>query len=175
MEIIIPRHVVETILDYSRSAYPKEFFAYLKGDMTKNQATIRKVYYHPVLSTKKSVQLLPSLETSQHGLIGTAHSHPNGHLAPSRADLHVFSNFPANIICDKEKIRVFDKDGKEVHYKISEESIKLSEEDELHAKIFIEAINERQQWVSSYQSSLMMIVFAILVIIMTLVFSFRLV
>ncbi len=174
MEIIIPRHVVESILDYSKSAHPKEFFAYLKGDMTKSQVTIRRVYYHPVLSTKKSVQLLPSLETSQHGLIGTAHSHPNGYLIPSRADLQVFSNFPANIICDREKIRVFNKEGKEVHYKISEETIKQSEEDELHAKIFIEAINERQQWVSSYQSSIMMIVFAVLVILMTLIFSFRL-
>lgn len=173
MKIIIPKDVINTLNEYAAAAHPKEFFAFLKGKVDNGKTIVEQVYYHPILSTDKSVSILPSLETHQHGIVGTAHSHPNSNLRPSKADLLVFSKFPINLILDSQKFRAYDNYGKEVHYTLIEKTHEETEIDRLHARIFYEVINEREKWLSSYQSSILLILFAAFMILLILSYTIQ--
>lgn len=173
MKIIIPKDVINTLNEYAAAAHPKEFFAFLKGNIRDGKAIVEQAYYHPILSTDKSVSILPSLETHEHGIIGTAHSHPNSYLRPSKADLQVFSGFPVNLIMDSQKFRVYDNAGKEAHYTLIEKKREDTDIDKLHARIFFEAISERDRWQSSYQSSILLIIFAAVMVLLLLIYSLQ--
>ncbi len=173
MDVTISKAAVKSMLDFSRKAYPKEFFAYLRGNASRGRVTIERIYYHPAVSSKKDVALLPSMETNIHGVIGTAHSHPNGHLHPSKADLQTFSSFPVNIITDREQFRVFDKEGKEVPFKLKEMPDAGDDMDRIHTEIYFEALRERKDWGSARQNAFFMALSAALMILLILVLSLR--
>jgi len=88
MPIQIPRSVLELILHSSRSAYPNEFGAMIRGGGNR----IKEVLLLPgtVQGKKFASFRLNMLPLDSHA-IGVVHSHPSGSNRPSQADLQMFS------------------------------------------------------------------------------------
>jgi len=90
MPILIPLSVFELFLHASRSAYPNEFGALIRGEGAK----VKELLLLPGTIQGKSfasfsMHMLPIDSKA----IGVAHSHPSGSFRPSEADLHMFSKY----------------------------------------------------------------------------------
>jgi proteasome lid subunit RPN8/RPN11 len=92
MTVLIPRPVLELILHASRSAYPNEFGALIRGEADERGARIKELLLLPGTVQGKGfasfrLHMLPLDSRS----IGVVHSHPSGNKRPSEADLLMFS------------------------------------------------------------------------------------
>ena len=88
MAILIPRPVLELILHASRSSYPNEFGAMIRGDGNR----IKELLLIPrTIGTRRSAHFDMTMLPLDSKSIGVIHSHPSGSNRPSEADLHMFS------------------------------------------------------------------------------------
>jgi len=88
MPILIPRGVLELILHASRSSYPSEFGAMIRGEGNR----IKEVLLLPgTLQGKRSAHFRLDMLPLDSNAIGVVHSHPSGSNRPSEADLQMFS------------------------------------------------------------------------------------
>ena len=88
MAVQIPRSVLELILHASRSSYPNEFGAMIRGEGNR----IKELLLLPGTvqgrtSASFNLHMLPLDSKS----IGVVHSHPSGSFRPSEADLQMFA------------------------------------------------------------------------------------
>lgn len=121
--LLVEDSVFKDIQELARSAYPKEFVAFLHGYVKKTSFNNKPIYAAVVdgldiinykanhNSTNFNLYDLPTM----HGTVGTVHSHP-GLARPSRADLRLFSKFGwVHLIIGKpynlQNTRCFDKLG----------------------------------------------------------------
>jgi proteasome lid subunit RPN8/RPN11 len=86
--VIIHKEVVDSILTYSRSAYPREGILLLRGKSKKGVLEIESLVIPPMAThgegfSSFSFWMLP-IDLS---FVGVAHSHPSGHAVPSHQDL----------------------------------------------------------------------------------------
>jgi proteasome lid subunit RPN8/RPN11 len=87
-KVEIPRGVLELILHASRSSYPNEFAALLRGEgMRIKEALLLPGTLQGRRSASINLNMLPIDSRS----IGSVHSHPSGNTHPSEADLLFFS------------------------------------------------------------------------------------
>lgn len=88
MPVIIPRGVLELILHASRSSYPNEFGAMIRGEGNK----VKELLLLPgTLQGRKSASFRLEMLPLDSKSIGVVHSHPSGNNHPSEADLRMFS------------------------------------------------------------------------------------
>jgi proteasome lid subunit RPN8/RPN11 len=88
MAIQIPRNVLELLLHASRSAYPNEFGAMIRGEGNR----IKELLLLPgTLQGRQSASFRLDMLPMDSKAIGVAHSHPSGGFRPSEADLRMFS------------------------------------------------------------------------------------
>jgi len=101
-KVLIPRGVLEIILHASRSSFPHEFGALLRGtiDAEKGEAVIKELIMIPgTIQGDRHVIYHLNMLPIQSGTIGSVHSHPGGSNRPSQADLKFFERAgPVNLI-----------------------------------------------------------------------------
>jgi proteasome lid subunit RPN8/RPN11 len=88
MTVQIPRPVLELILHASRSSYPNEFGAMIRGEGNR----IKELLLLPgTLQGRTSAHFNMSMLPLDSKSIGVVHSHPSGSFRPSEADRQMFS------------------------------------------------------------------------------------
>lgn len=109
----IDREVLDLLLEMGRSSAPNEFIVMMGAE----KGVITTVY--PIAgttSTNDSATIFLDMVPLGMQIAGTAHSHPNGALWPSDADLQTFSETgQCHIIVgdpyEQDSWRCFDRDG----------------------------------------------------------------
>lgn len=119
----IPASVVDEIIEYSLSAFPNEFFAFLEGRVDFNEIIIFNLAYYPNDTSQGAVSTVYHMGTYTSNFIGSVHSHPGGENFPSRQDLRTFNkngviHFIIKTPYKKENIKCFGLDGKELKFEI---------------------------------------------------------
>jgi proteasome lid subunit RPN8/RPN11 len=114
MAVLIPKGVLELILHASRSAYPNEFGAMIRG----HDNVIKEVLLLPgTVQGKKFASFRMNMLPIDSRAIGVVHSHPSGSNRPSDADVQMFSKvgnvnlivkYPAQSIYD---VAAYDQGG----------------------------------------------------------------
>jgi len=120
----IPSSVVDEIIEYSKNAFPNEFFAFLEGSVTMGgTVVIKNLAYYPNDTSQGSVATVYHMGTHTTDFVGTVHSHPGGENYPSRQDLRTFNkDGVVHLIIKnpykKENLKCFGLDGKELEFEI---------------------------------------------------------
>ena len=124
-KVVIHSHVVDSLLSYSRMAYPNEGILILRGKSRKGIVEISSLMVPPAATHGGSFStfswfMLP-VDMSY---IGVAHSHPSGNAHPSHQDvLHstgkvmVIMGYPFRGTAD---LGVFDHNGREVPFEVKD-------------------------------------------------------
>ncbi|MFH1211253.1 MAG: Mov34/MPN/PAD-1 family protein [archaeon] len=113
--IEIQRTVIENIIDFARTNYPKEFSALLSGQVKDKKLVIEGVIYQPYTGTKSSSWMRINVPMPSR-IVGSVHSHPSSSVRPSDADLQFFrKNGVVNLIIGypyrPNNIACYDYDG----------------------------------------------------------------
>lgn len=121
-EIFINKVVINQVIELAKRNYPREFLAYLKGDIKNKKLMVNELMYQPYKSSSVSAHTsLPFTIVTD--AIGTVHSHPSYSNNPSSADMNLFGK-QGNlhlIVCrpfDLNSIRAYDKLGNVIRFKI---------------------------------------------------------
>jgi proteasome lid subunit RPN8/RPN11 len=124
MKIVqVNRSVIDSLLSYASFSHPKEVILLLKGKKRKDFIVVDEVAIPPLFIRGKSFSSFPlHMLPIDFSIVGTAHSHPSGVLAPSLADLNnfygrlmVITAFP---YCSIQNVAAFDRDGKPTRLEI---------------------------------------------------------
>jgi proteasome lid subunit RPN8/RPN11 len=126
-KVIMDSQVVDSLLSYSRMAYPDEGILLLRGRSKKGLAEVTGVVVPPAAVHARSYSsfswwMIP-IDLSY---LGVAHSHPSGHVIPSQEDLlhatgrmMVIVGYPfANESC----IGIFDHNGRRIPFEVRRET-----------------------------------------------------
>jgi len=121
--VILHLDVVNSILTYSKSAYPREGILLLRGKSKKGVVEVESLAIPPLAThgegfSSFSYWLLP-IDLS---FLGVAHSHPSGHAVPSHQDLlhamgriMVIAGYPYD---GKDCLRVYDVHGNQIAFEV---------------------------------------------------------
>lgn len=121
--VIFTTQVVDSLLSYSKMAYPNEGILLLRGRSRKGTAEVDGVVIPPAAVHGGSFSsfnwwMVP-IDLSY---LGVAHSHPSGYAVPSHQDLlhatgrmMVIMGYPYS---DSSCIGVFDKDGRRIPFEV---------------------------------------------------------
>ncbi|MBS7639442.1 MAG: Mov34/MPN/PAD-1 family protein [Candidatus Bathyarchaeia archaeon] len=121
--ILIRRSVIDSILSYARMCHPREGILLLRGKFRRDSIIIEDIVIPPMSVRGEGFSTFPAhmlpLDLS---IVGTAHSHPSGHLSPSTGDLN---NFYGRIMIiaaypyrSEDDIAVIDRWGKRIGYAV---------------------------------------------------------
>ncbi len=128
-EVHFTREVVDSLLSYSKMAYPNEGILMLRGKSKKGVAVITGVVIPPAAVHARDFSsfnwwMVP-IDMSY---LGIAHSHPSGNANPSQQDLlhasggvMVIMGYPYG---DESCLGVFDKDGNRIPFEVDETGVK---------------------------------------------------
>ena len=128
-EVHFTKHVVDSLLSYSKMAYPNEGILLLRGKSKKGVARVDGVMIPPAAIHARSYSsfnwwMVPIDMT----YLGIAHSHPSGVASPSHEDLlhasgglMVIMGYPYE---DESCLGVFDKDGNRIPFYVNESDTK---------------------------------------------------
>ena len=119
----LKRSVIENLLSYARGLHPRESILLLRGKVSKDEIFIKDTVIPPFATHGKSFSAFP-LHTLpiDFSIIGVAHSHPSGVLAPSTNDLNKFYGRIMVIVAfpyhSERDIAVFNREGKTLGFKV---------------------------------------------------------
>lgn len=87
-KVVVTQEVADSVLTYSKSAYPREGILLLRGKVKKGVAMVDSVAIPPLATHGEGFSsfnwwLVP-IDPS---FVGVAHSHPSGYAVPSHQDL----------------------------------------------------------------------------------------
>lgn len=128
-EVRFTRQVVDSLLSYSKMAYPNEGILLLRGKSRKGVAEVTGVMIPPAAVHAKSFSsfnwwMVPIDMT----YLGIAHSHPSGNYNPSQEDLlhasgrlMVIMGYP---YADESCLGVYDREGNRVPFYVNETDAK---------------------------------------------------
>ncbi len=124
MKVEVNRSVVDSLLSYAIGSHPKEGILLLKGKALKDRTVINEVAIPPLSTRGQSFSSFPlHMLPIDFSILGTAHSHPSGVLAPSVADLNNFYGRIMVIIAfpyqSRQNIAAFDRDGTVLYLEIA--------------------------------------------------------
>jgi proteasome lid subunit RPN8/RPN11 len=121
--VVLHKDVMDSILTYSRSAYPREGILLLRGKSKKGVVEVESLVIPPMATHGEGFSsfnwwLLP-IDLS---FVGVAHSHPSGYAVPSHQDLlhamgriMVIAGYP---YLDKDCLKVYDVHGNPIHFEV---------------------------------------------------------
>ncbi len=124
-KVIFTSTVVDSLLSYSKMAYPNEGILLLRGKARKNVAEVTGVMIPPGATHSKSFSgfnwfMIP-MDLSY---LGVAHSHPSGYAIPSHQDLLHLSGRVMVILgypyTDSRCMGVFDREGRRIPFEVKE-------------------------------------------------------
>lgn len=88
IEVLVPKEIIQMILESAKSLHPKETIFLLRGKTRKDKITISEIVIPPSATYGKGFASLPMfMMPIDFSIIGTAHSHPSGSSALSTEDL----------------------------------------------------------------------------------------
>lgn len=119
-KVVICSSVIEDIIDFAKTNYPKEFIALLKGKIKNNVLTVYGLTYQPFHGSRRSSHISMDLPILS-GVVGSVHSHPSRNSGPSLTDLRFFnkSGFVHLIISypyNHRSIKGYDFRGKKIMF-----------------------------------------------------------
>lgn len=118
----IDKECLGTILESSRSMYPREFAGFLRAEGN----IIREVLLMPGMIHGDSHAIFNlAILPIDFSIVGTVHSHPSHSNKPSTEDLHMFSKYgKIHIIVampyDENSWKAYDWNGREIEVEVIE-------------------------------------------------------
>ncbi len=121
-QILVKEEVIEDIMSFAKLNHPKEFVAFLGGEVKGDSLIITHLIYQHYSSSSKSAFTRINLPMVS-GVVGTVHSHPGPSNQPSEEDLlffgkmgmiHLIIKYPYNY----EDIAAYDYEGNPIVYDI---------------------------------------------------------
>jgi len=126
-QILLARSVIDSVLNYSKGAYPDEAILLLTGRNDKDRIAIDGIEVPPLAVHGESFSEFPlHMLPMDFSIVGTAHSHPSGNLKLSVPDMNNFygrvmiiTSYPYETASD---LAVFNSSGDSVKYEVVEDS-----------------------------------------------------
>jgi proteasome lid subunit RPN8/RPN11 len=124
--VSLARSVIDSVLDYSKGAYPKEAILLLTGKNSQDRIVIDGIEVPPLAVHGAGFSNFPThMLPMDFSIMGTAHSHPSGVLKPSVPDMNNFygrlmiiTAYPYETM---SSLAVFDSRGNVVKYEVFED------------------------------------------------------
>ena len=119
----LKRSVIENLLSYARGAHPRESVLLLRGKVSKDEVFVNDTIIPPFATHGEGFSTFPShMLPLDFSVVGVAHSHPSGVLAPSVNDLNqvygrimIIVAFPYQ---SERNIALFNREGKALMFKV---------------------------------------------------------
>jgi len=121
-KVIIEKAVMDDIIEFAKSNYPKEFVALLGGRIRNKKLFVDKIIYQHYFSSHVSAMMKMNLPILS-DVVGSVHSHNGYNNIPSRADMNFFSKsgffhiiiaYPFTI----QTIAAYNVNGKRIEFSI---------------------------------------------------------
>ena len=124
-EVRIDREVLESVIYYSKKAYPNEFLAFFDGEIKNKVLYITGLIFLPGETSKTGAVIHTELMPMNTKYFGSVHSHPGPSARPSDADLKTFSKYGYfhMIVClpySLETFKAYDRYGEPADYSIGD-------------------------------------------------------
>ena len=115
------RSVIEGLLSYARGSHPREGILLLRGKVSREKIVVDDTLIAPLATSGQRFSSFPLyMLPIDFSIVGVAHSHPSGILAPSVEDLNHFYGRIMVIIAfpyqSEQDIAVFNKAGEKVKF-----------------------------------------------------------
>ncbi|MCQ4334287.1 Mov34/MPN/PAD-1 family protein [Natronomonas sp. F2-12] len=125
----IAADALQLALEASEDAHPNEYMGQLRGQdartlgLDRDGTVVTDVLLAPgTKTTPTSAEFKPTYMPNDLKSVGSVHSHPNGVLTPSQADLATFTRGPVHIIVGapygRNDWRAFDRDGEPIDLEV---------------------------------------------------------
>lgn len=133
-EVRIDKELIDSVIYYSKKAYPNEFLAFLDGEIKDKILYITSLIFIPGDTSNTGAVLHMDLLPPTSNYWGSVHSHPGPSAEPSEADLATFSKNGIfhMILClpySAETFKAYNKYGELVSYTIGDYSNEIDEDD----------------------------------------------
>lgn len=92
-EVRVDREVLESVIYYSKQAYPNEFLAFFDGQIKDKILYITGLFFIPGETCETGAVVHTELIPMTTKYFGSVHSHPGPSAMPSDADLKTFSKY----------------------------------------------------------------------------------
>ena len=126
-EVCVDREVLDSVIYYSKKAYPNEFLAFFDGEIIDRKLYITSLLFIPGETGETGAVVHTEMLPINTKYWGSVHSHPGPSAMPSSADLKTFSKngFFHMIVClpySLETFRAYDRHGNPQSYTVDDYS-----------------------------------------------------
>ena len=126
-EVRVDREVLESVIYYSKKAYPNEFLAFFDGQIKDKILYITSLLFVPGETCETGAVVHTELIPMNTKYMGSVHSHPGPSARPSDADLRTFSKngYFHMIVClpySMETFKSYDRYGQPMDYTLGDYS-----------------------------------------------------
>ncbi len=131
-EVRVDREVLESVIYYSKKAYPNEFLAFFDGEIKDKVLYITSLIFVPGETCETGAVVHTELIPMNTKYWGSVHSHPGPSASPSGADLKTFSKngYFHMIVClpySFETFKAYDRYGNPSDYSVGDYSHFISD------------------------------------------------
>ena len=124
----LKRSVIENLLSYARGLHPKECILLLRGNVSEDEFFVNDTVIPPFATHGEGFSTFPlHMLPVDFSIVGVAHSHPSGVLAPSANDLNQFYGRIMVIVAfpyhSERNIAVFNREGKTLRFKVVDDHL----------------------------------------------------
>ena len=133
-EVRVDREVLDSVIYYSKKAYPNEFLAFFDGRIKDKILYITELIFLPGETGKTGAVVRTDMLPMNTKYWGSVHSHPGPSARPSNADLVTFSKngFFHMIVClpySLETFKAYDRYGNLQDYTVGDYSDMIEDDD----------------------------------------------
>ena len=126
-EVRVDREVLNSVIYYSKQAYPNEFLAFFDGEIKNNVLYITSLLFVPGETCETGAVVHNEMVPMNTKYYGSVHSHPGPSASPSDADLMTFSKngYFHMIVClpySYETFKAYDRHGEPMNYSVGDYS-----------------------------------------------------
>jgi proteasome lid subunit RPN8/RPN11 len=119
-KIKIKKDVVESMIGFAKTNYPKEFIALLQGQVKDGSLIIDSLVYQPFNKSRTSASIV--MNPNIYKIFGSVHSHPYKS-GPSRTDLAHFNrqgaiHFIISYPYREEDLVCYDRTGNQLEFEV---------------------------------------------------------
>jgi proteasome lid subunit RPN8/RPN11 len=124
-EVRVDREVLDSVIYYSKKAYPNEFLAFFDGEIKDKVLYITGLIFVPGETCETGALVHTELIPMNTKYMGSVHSHPGPSARPSKADLQTFSRhgYFHMIVClpySLETFKSYDRYGQPLDYTLGD-------------------------------------------------------
>lgn len=124
-EVCVDREVLDSVIYYSKKAFPNEFLAFFDGEIIDRKLYITSLLFIPGETSETGAVLHTELIPLNTKYWGSVHSHPGPSAMPSGADLKTFSKYGLfhMIVClpySLETFKSYDRYGNPLGYTVGD-------------------------------------------------------